>query len=358
MMKKAGILTFHNYNNYGAILQSYALHRYLKQLGADPEIIDYNCSYISNPFSLKRLQNKGLFEYLYGALGYLFYLPRRKKCNQFRKNMTYSRPVTRKNVKTLDGSYDIIIAGSDQIWNHNLTNFDKTYFLDFVTKGKKCSYAASLGEHLPDAENQKDYQQLLSSFDQILVRESYGADAVEQLIRKRPECSCDPTFLLTRSEWEELLPPTSTKKPYILAYQLGVNPGFVKFVKRMKKQTGLPVSYIPFPLVGLLPCRTNLWAGPIEWLCRFRDAEYIITDSFHGVVFALLFQKRFFVLTDGHHKNKRVRELLERLGLTNRIITGDLSDQQLTENMDYTVPEQIIQSMRKDSIKKLKQMLS
>ncbi len=357
-MKKVGILTFHNYNNYGAILQSYALHKYLKKLGSNPEIIDYNCSYISNPFSLKRLHNKGLFEYIYGILGYLFYLPRRGRCNHFRKNMTYSRPVTRRNVKTLDGSYDVTIAGSDQIWNPALTNFDKSYFLDFVTKGKKCSYAASTGEQLPSQKDRDEYRQLLSSFDRILLRESYGADLVEELTGTRPECSCDPTFLLTKAEWEELLPKTSTKKPYILAYQLGVNPGFVKFVKRLKQQTGLPVSYIPFPLVGLLPCRTNLWAGPIEWLCRFRDAEYIITDSFHGVVFALLFQKRFFVLADGHHKNRRVRELLEHLGLTNRIITSDLSDRLLTENIDYTGPEQIIQTMREDSIEKLKQMIS
>ncbi len=357
-MKKVGIITFHNYNNYGAILQSYALYRYIKKLGADPEIIDYNCGYISNPFSLKRLRNKGLFEYIYGILGYLFYLPRRRKCNVFRKKMTYSQPVDQKTVGKLDGAYDIFLAGSDQIWNWSLTNFDKTYFLHFVTKGKKCSYAASLGEHLPHESQQPEYQRLLQDFDRILVRESYGADAVEQLTGTRPDTACDPTFLLTGDEWSQLLPATATKKPYILAYQLGVNPSFVNFVKRMKEKTTLPVSYIPFPLVGLLPCRTNLGAGPIQWLCRFRDASYVITDSFHGAVFALLFRKPFFVLADGHHKNKRVQELLERLNLTHRMITDDLPDELLTAEIDYAEPEKILQTLREDSIEKLKQLLS
>ena len=85
--KRIGVITFHNYDNYGAILQSYALQKKLRELGTYPEIIDYSCQYISNPFRLINLKEKGLFNYIYGAIGHICYIPRRRKCNQFRKHM-------------------------------------------------------------------------------------------------------------------------------------------------------------------------------------------------------------------------------------------------------------------------------
>lgn len=357
--KKIGVITFHNYDNYGAVLQSYALQECIRRYGAHPEIIDYNCRYITNPFQIKRLKNKGFFNYIYGAIGYLCYLPRRKKFNVFRKKMLYSEPVNRKNIESLDGKYDVYIAGSDQIWDYHLTNFDKTYFLDFITKGKKCSYAASIGEHLPPEEYRKEYGELLSKFDRIFVRESYGSDVVEQLTGIRADCTCDPTLLLSGEEWEQMIEqPSNNKKDYILVYQLGVNPSFVKFVKRLKKNTGLHVEYIPFPLVGALGCSTNITAGPIEWLGLFKGAKYVVTDSFHGTVFSLLFRKPFFVRVDGHHVNRRVEELLTRLNLTDRIISDELTDKMLTEMVDYDSVDEILKLMRKDSLNKLSEIIS
>ncbi len=355
---KVGVITFHNYDNYGAILQSYALQECLKRLGADPEIIDYNCKYITNPFQLKRLKNKGFFNYIYGAIGYICYLPRRRKCNRFRKKMAYSESVNEKTIGRMDGRYDTYITGSDQVWDYHLTDFDRTYFLNFVTKGKKCSYAASIGEHLPEDEYQKEYAELLSSFDHILMREEYGADVVEQLVGIRPDCASDPTLLLTGEEWESLMSKPGKKKDYILVYQLGVNPGFVKHVKRLKKQTGLPVVYIPFPLVGLLNCSLRIAAGPDEWLRLFRDAKYVVTDSFHGTVFSLLFHKPFFVLVDGHHVNKRVKEFLTRLNLTERILQGEMTEEALAEEIDYAAVDKELQAMRELSLERLSAMLS
>lgn len=92
--KRVGVITFHNYDNYGAILQSYALQKKLQEIGTQPEIIDYRCDYISNPFRLVNLKKKGLFNYIYGAIGHICYIPRRFKCNRFRRHMRYSQPVT------------------------------------------------------------------------------------------------------------------------------------------------------------------------------------------------------------------------------------------------------------------------
>ena len=355
--KRIGVITFHNYDNYGAILQSYALQKKLRELGTYPEIIDYSSQYISNPFRLINLKEKGLFNYIYGAIGHICYIPRRRKCNQFRKHMKYSEPVTKGNMRAVSGKYDIYIAGSDQVWDYKLTNFDQTYFLDFPEKGKKkCSYAASIGEHIPPEQFRNDYSRLLNDFDEILVREDYGADIVNELTGKKPDVVCDPTLLLTADEWNKLLKEPKIRGKYILVYQLGINPEIVNFARRLKKETGYRIVYIPFPLVGLLKCRCEITVGPAEWMGLFKNAEYVISDSFHGVVFSLLFNRKFFAKADGHHKNRRVEQLLKLVNLSDRTM-NDVSDEQLTEEIDFTYANEQIANFRNFSLHKLSEMV-
>lgn len=355
--KRVGVITFHNYDNYGAILQSYGLQKKLRELGTYPEIIDYSCQYISNPFRLVNLKEKGLFNYIYGAIGHICYIPRRHKCNKFRKHMKYSQPVTRDKMQAVSGKYDIYIAGSDQIWDYKLTNFDQTYFLNFPVKGKKkCSYAASIGEHVPPEQYRESYSRLLSDFDKILVRESYGADIVNELTGKKPEVVCDPTLLLTAEEWSKLIKEPRIKGKYILVYQLGINKEIVDFARRLKQKTGYRIVYIPFPLVGLLKCRCEITIGPAEWMGLFKNAEYVISDSFHGIVFSLLFNRKFFAKSDGHHKNRRVEELLKLVNMTDRTM-NHVTEEQLTEELDFTYANQQIDKFRLSSLQKLKEMI-
>ena len=312
---------------------------------------------VSNPFRLINLKEKGLFNYIYGAIGHICYIPRRRKCNQFRKHMKYSEPVTKGNMRAVSGKYDIYIAGSDQVWDYKLTNFDQTYFLDFPEKGKKkCSYAASIGEHIPPEQFRNDYSRLLNDFDEILVREDYGADIVNELTGKKPEVVCDPTLLLTADEWNKLLKEPKIRGKYILVYQLGINPEIVNFARRLKKETGYRIVYIPFPLVGLLKCRCEITVGPAEWMGLFKNAEYVISDSFHGVVFSLLFNRKFFAKADGHHKNRRVEQLLKLVNLSDRTM-NDVSDEQLTEEIDFTYANEQIANFRNFSLHKLSEMV-
>lgn len=355
--KRVGVITFHDYDNYGAILQSYALQRKLKEMGTYPEIIDYRCDYISNPFRLVNLKKKGLFNYIYGAIGHICYIPRRRQCNLFRKHMRYSQPVSKGNMGAVAGKYDIYIAGSDQIWDYKLTNFDTTYFLDFVKKGKKkCSYAASIGEHEPPEQYRKKYSSLLKDFDQILVREDYGADIVESLTGSRPGITCDPTLLLTADEWTSLLKEPRCKNKYILVYQLGINKELVDFVRRLKKKTGLRVVYIPFPLVGLMNCSCKIAIGPAQWMGLFKNAEYVISDSFHGVVYSLLFNRNFFAMVNGHHMNRRVQQLLKMVGLSHRTIEN-VSDEALTQPIDFTFANEEIARFREESLAQLRSLV-
>ena len=363
--KKTGVLTFHDYDNYGAILQSYALQKKLLALGVDAELIDYSCRYIKNPFRPVNLRKKGFLNYLYGAIGHICYLPRRRRCRRFRNYMNYSDPVKKEELPQLAEKYDILIAGSDQLWDWSLTDFDQTYFLDFAPEHvKKLSYAVSIGEHLPPEEYRERYAELLGRFDTILMREEYGADFVEALTGSRPLCACDPTLLLTGEEWSRIAGKPRARGKYILAYQLGIDPKLVAFVKKLSAVTGLPVHYVPFPLVGVMKCRMHIACGPDDWAALIRDAEYVVSDSFHGIVFAILFHRKFFTTASGHHKNKRVEEFLRQVGLAERILDREDRSEDAEPNpdlqaeIDFTACDEQIEIMRKMSLERLADALA
>ena len=125
----------------------------------------------------------------------------------------------------------------------------------------------------------------------------------------------------------------------------------------MKKETGLTVVYVPFPLVGILECKTRIFDGPSEWLRLFKDAQCVVTESFHGAVFSILFHKKFFVYANGHHINKRADELLKRLNLTRCIIDGTVSDDILTSNINYDFVDKQMKIIREESMEKLKKII-
>ncbi|ROR31466.1 polysaccharide pyruvyl transferase [Mobilisporobacter senegalensis] len=354
---KVGIITFHNYNNYGAILQSYALQKILYNLGCESEIIDYNCNYISKPYRYINLKQKGFFTYLFGVIGFICYLPRKKRCNEFRKLMNYSISVNNSNINSLSNAYDYYISGSDQVWNYKLTNFDKNYFLEFVNDNKKkLSYAASFG--LSNIQNQyrQEYAKLLSKFNKILVREKQGANIVNDLIGQVPEVVLDPTLLLTQDDWINVSSDIKRKKEYILVYQLGFSKRLINFTKKLSRETSCEILFIPFPLGKSIKCRPLINIGPKEWLGLFKNAKYIVSDSFHGIIFSVLFNKNFFAEVSGQHKNSRAENFLSQFGLKDRIISNDYKVQ-LTQDIDYTVINERINIAREKSIESLKNML-
>ena len=354
---KTGVLTFHNYDNYGAILQSYALQKVLNRFGVDAELIDYSCDFIAKPYRLINLRRKGLWNYIYGVIGHICYLPRKSACRRFRERLKYSQPVKKDDLRTLEKNYDLVIAGSDQIWDYSLTNFDRTYFLDFVEDPhKKCSYAASLGEHFPPESCRREIKGLLQDFEHLVVREEYVADELEKYLGKRPDTAVDPTLLLRGNEWDEIAKEPRMKKPYIAVYQLGISPKLVRFVKQLKKETGLSVVYIPFPLVGWMKCGIKVALGPTEWMGHLKNAEYVISDSFHGIAFSLLFHRRFFAMVKGHHRNRRVEELLKRVDLSERTVEN-FSKEMLSREIDYQAVDKKLEQMRRESLERLKRMV-
>ena len=353
---KIGIITFFNYCNFGAALQAYGLSRTLQALGHEPEYIDYTCPFIGNPFTLHSLKTRGPVGYVYNAAGRLFYLPRHEPFRAFRELIPHTGPVNPGNIALYGERYDKYITGSDQVFSARLTDFDTNFFLSFVQDGsKKISYAASFGGSGIDESRREDYARLLRDFAALSVREDYGADLVRQLTGREAAVTLDPTLLLHREDWAELAAPSRKKRPTLLVYQLGFSRAVTDAARQIAKERRLHVEYIPFPLGGVVPGRYQLHLGPREWLAQFRDADYIVTDSYHGIIFSILFEKKFLVVADGQHKNQRVLSLLERLGLMDRVISGPLPD--YDQRIDYPRVKALLEQDRQQSIQWLRDAL-
>lgn len=356
-MKKIGIITFQETNNYGAIFQNYALQQAIRKLGAEPETLDYKSEYIGKPYRLQHLKNKGLFGYLFGILGYMIYLPRTKKCNEFRKIIKFSQPITKKELNKIEENYDHFITGSDQVWNCKLTGMDTAYMLDFVKDKRKCSsYAASIGLPKLELDIAKKYDELIKDFHCVSVRESSAAKLLEEITTKEIQVVSDPCLLLNVDEWKLVTLPKKRKNPFVLVYQLGVSGDVVKLAKKIAKEKKLKIVFVPFPVGELAKGKWAFDAGNADLLSYIRDAEYVITDSFHGTLLSIIFNKQFFTKVAGTHAGvgSRIYDLLDKYGLRERIITENI---RYDNSIDYKNINMLIEKERESSINVLKLMV-
>lgn len=351
---RVGIITFQQTNNYGAILQNFALQKAIKKIGCAPETIDYQAEYISKPYKLNHLKNKGIFLYVFGIMGYICYLPRARKCNHFRKLIKYSELVNASEISKLNNAYDCFICGSDQVWNYNLTGADSAFMLDFVKENGKCnSYAASLGLMNIPKEKEGLYKENLCRYHKITVREKSAQEILERLLGRTIDFVMDPCFLLTKEEWIHVAKYKKMNKPYILVYQLGVSPDVVKIAKQLAKSRNLKIVFIPFPIGKPSFGKYAMFSGPAELIGYINNAEYIVTDSFHGTALSIILNKRFFTKVSGTHAGvaSRINDLLGLFGLQNRII--DRKTDILAE-IDYDAVNKCIMQEREKSIKALR----
>lgn len=357
---RIGILTFQQSNNYGALLQSYALQKTIRDYGHEVDMIRYNCDYISKPYKLVNLKQKGIGAYIFGIIGSICYLPRRRKCNEFRQYFNYSAKVNRNTIVKLSDQYDTFITGSDQVWNHNLTNYDYTYLLDFVKDTqKKFSYAASIGVKSIDDGAKSKYIKLLSSFKKITVREEQGKKLLNTLIDNDINVALDPTLLLKQEDWLKVTNKSNIKENYILVYQLGFSSRMIGFINKLSEREKCKVVYIPFPIGKYVRSKINLTCGPAEWLGLFLDAKYVVTDSFHGTIFSIIFHKKFFTEISDQNLaiGSRIEDLLSKVGLIDRLIVKNEGKEELNGNIDFDIVDKILERERRKSILLLEDIL-
>jgi len=259
--------------------------------------------------------------------------------------------------------YSAFIVGSDQLWLPSNISADY-YTLNFVPNGigvRKVAYATSFGvAHLP-AKQAKMAQEFLPRLDSIMVREESGKELVKQLIGKEVPVVCDPTLLFSAEEWAEVLPQEQRiKEPYILCYFLGNNPIQRTWAKKMAQETGCKIVQLPhldeyIKSDNGFADYTLYDVNPLDFVALIRDAQYVLTDSFHCTVFSTLHKKTFFTFRRyagdaAVSTNGRLYSLLASFGLSDRMLHGDEPVvEKLKMDIDFAAAHAKLQEMREKS---------
>lgn len=321
---KVGILTMNYAQNYGGILQTYAMSQFLKELGHDVQIINYRNSGKNSFISViakvcARLHKKG---------DSITTPPRHSLSKKYLQNfidfkdreLTYTHSVDEYSIVDCCKNLDAIIIGSDQIWNDVYTN-KLIYYFDWMFSGKKISYAACT--ILQDAPffRRKKITKLLASFDTITVRDRHTGNYVKSMTGLTPMQVVDPSCL---HDYHALISDNPIGKPYILTYILSgdIQGGNKSAMETIKQNIGnLTVVSVCIPSVSTISKEiSDIFmeeATPAEWVNLFYHASFVYTDSFHGIMFSMKFHKPFIAYMKEGGRKSRLQDLIETYSLAN-----------------------------------------
>ena len=375
-MKKVGIVSCYFKNNYGSMLQAYATKKILDNNNIPNETINIDNNidfkkgkrkyYASQLFNFKFIKSKfgmiklKLDKKIVKDLGKNISV-RDSKYKEFRKefNLSISCPDYKSLSEMADAKYSDVIVGSDQLWLP-VNVVSDYYTLNWVPDNiNKISYATSFGiSKIPDKYTD-EYKKFLSRINYLSVREESGKKICDEY-GISSKVVCDPTILLTKEEWEqEAVQERIIPDKYILCYFLGSNIEHRKFAEKLKEKTGYKIvslnhadEYVKYS--DTFADITPYDIGPREWINLIKNAEYVCTDSFHGTVFSLLFNKTFFDFRRYSESNKmstnsRIDSLLDLAGVDkNRILTGN-------ENVDTVIKYKINYNKVNKNIDKIRQ---
>ena len=349
-MKKIGVFTFHRAHNYGALLQAFALQQFLN--------IDYECymvDYINNSvydnYKIMKPIGKNVFKYPFRIYNNLKYYKKNK--SRFMKfNNFINENLNILKLENIDECF-ALITGSDQVWNYNITGGLKDeYTLNFPNnKSLKISYAASIGDVNLIDKDVDNYKNKLKKIDFISVREMDLKEKISKLLNEDVELVLDPTLLLTAKEWDKYLYKNKNNEKYILAYVVEPDEEYIKIVNEISKETGFKVIYFEKMNPGYNDVLLEAYVSdPFEFIEYIKNAEYIITTSFHATVFSIIYQKKFWVIP--HKKTgSRVNNLLSNLNIKNRSINNilEFKNRIFDEDIDYKSVNKLLNERVKKS---------
>ena len=363
---KAGLVTFYHIHHYGALLQAYATQRAVERCGGTCEIIDY---YVNQNNALFR-KPTGLGSAAADVHTALHYGPLKNRYQRFEAfakeylRISGHRFESFEELQNAELPYDLILSGSDQIWNPKIFpdgHFDPVFFGAFSPR-RKIAYAPSFGiPHVPE-EMEEELRGYLKNFSHISTRERQGQTIVEEVTGETVPVVLDPTLLLDREEWGKAAHAPAQQGGYILCYCISKPAALEPYIRQLAEKTGLPVVQLCGIRQKVHPkARCVLDAGPSEFLGLFRGASYVCTNSFHGTVFSVQFQKPFFTAVAPTElaapESSRTFSLLSRLGLTERIIgKGDTAA--LTDPVDWAAVDEKLTAAREDSLAYLRAALA
>jgi hypothetical protein len=344
------------------VLQAYALKTKLKNMGYDAVVLNYRNPYIAKVYRKvlhidfwKRDILPSRWGKVLKEVRDVFYgLPEWKR--QWQVFETFitdrllegdSRVLKSEDVEQSD--CDLFILGSDQIWARELTHgMDPVYFGQFAPERVKISYAASVPDGtIPEAEKPY-FKEYLKSISSISVREEKLAESLRTLTGRNVETVIDPTLLLERADYEPLLTKNPRKtEDYILAYYVVESEVLQRCAKAASRLLNCELLEIHYKKTPTIKGENMILdAGPGEFLSCIRDAKLVMTNSFHGTVFSILFRKKFYSV---YQQNGRIENLLEFLDLTDRHICRE-EEIRVEQEIDYTQSESRLAEYRRKSI--------
>ncbi len=335
---KIGILTFVRVESFGAIMQCYALSHYISTLGYEVEVIDYPLIpanykklYVYKFYSLfsvlKTLDIKGICQKLKRKLIKTNSGACSDKSNMavdfYDKNIPHSRMiVSDTDLTEYCRKYDAVIVGSDQVWNYVMSSRVDIYLLSFLNKSqKKIAYAASFGVSSIPFLYKKVYRRYLSLFDFLSLREQKGCNLVKHLINKESVQVLDPTLLLNAEQMDAV----SAKCPdapqqYVLVYDLLGSSYLMQYAHFISSSKNIPIIDVGGYSVGQI-------------ITLFKNASYVVTSSFHGTAFSIIFRKQFVsICRKGRLTNSRIEDLLKLLHLENSLLY-----EKVEKNADFKI---------------------
>jgi hypothetical protein len=353
MKKKIGIVTwFDRGYNYGSTLQAYATQTVLQNMGYESELINYKPE---GQMLKKRLKEIGKKVYLY-MFNNNVYRTWVKMDKWSDNNLNISKSYnTFDQLKVETIKYDAVICGSDQIWNNSDGIIDPFYYLQFVDKDKRIAYAPSIARDYIDENLVEKFREYVKGIRCLSIREKQGAELIKKITGREANVVLDPTLLLNKDEWQMQLSDNSKleNKRFIFCYLLTKNDKYYDEIAELSNKFNIEVI-TPTLLSKFDETSENV--DFFEFLNLIRYADYIITDSFHGVAFSLNLGKQFAVykrFEDSYKEtqNSRIYNILNEFNLNDRIVNDENKlETVLSKETDYTITNSILSKKRRESL--------
>lgn len=378
MRKKIALFSCHRDPNYGSMLQAYALAEAIKQQGWEAEYIDYYS--LDDPRKLFR-RLKWVINWPLKKVKGLLRSPRPKSefsffsavefanttaaFKRFHKeyipvsNQRYFYDTIKRKLKVED--YCNYIVGSDQTWSPLLYMPKKSYFLDFAELPRRNAYAPSMGTtNVPD-EFKKLLTKKLRGFNNLSCREAANSKMLTELLGREVKHVLDPTLLLKRTDWDKIATKSQIEGEYILVYLLGEKDTIIKFAEMLAQRYQLPLYYVLTRPKYMSMKNLLSGVGPDDWVGLVRNARYVVTDSYHGVLFSVNYNVNFYAFSKREggldsEDNGRIVEFLKFVGLEERF-QDDKNNPKIISDIDYSKANKVIRTMRINSLDYLKTCL-
>ncbi len=364
-MSKVGILTFHRAINYGALMQGYALQEALREVGQDAYMVDFRAKYIENAYRLLwGLQKNSWTSWKRTIRNIPGVRSKKKKFRDFaNRYLRLTKSCKSGNIKDVTADFDALITGSDQVWNMDVCGNERAYMLDFLDDSRrKCSYAVSIGGYKFNDEELA----LLNGFGKLSMREPSSSAYLAGETGREVNTNVDPTLLLGGEKWKTLVEPNQEKQEYIFLYSVHPQNHLVEEAKKLAAKENLKIIHLHNRVKSELKeseegVEVVFNLSPTEFLSYINHAKYVLTNSFHGTVFSIIFHKQFKseLETKGGFNN-RVWDLLQSLGLERRVLEPIAYYNEgatIQESVNWDDVETKLANLRKGSVEYIKNIV-